>query len=297
LASLPLISVCIPAHDEERVVGPTIVRLSETLLKAGVPHEFVVAEDNSSDGTADAVRATMARGIPIRMVRRRPPGGFGRAVRSALEHARGDYVVVVMADGSDDPNDVVRYYEKLREGYDAVFGSRFLEGSVVSDYPKGKLIANRLGNLLIRLLFRTRHNDVTNAFKAYRAEVVRGLAPLWSSHFNLTIEIALGALIRGRKIAAIPINWYGRTWGRSHFRIRELGRRYFATLLKVLAERVFIRDDVTAEYAINVARSDPNRDADEIITNIEEAAHPRHGGRGVRGIKPGDSVREREAGA
>ncbi|MEM9594405.1 MAG: glycosyltransferase family 2 protein [Acidobacteriota bacterium] len=247
-ASRPLLSVCIPAYDEEGSIGSTIDTLAAELDRAGVPFELVIANDNSSDGTEAVIRSKMAEGHPIRLVNRRPPGGFGRAIRSCLDHFQGEVVAVVMADMSDDPKDLVRCYETICEGYDAVFGSRFMRGGKVESYPFIKRVANRLGNRLIQLLFWTRHDDLTNAFKVYRADAIRSLLPLRASHFNLTVEISVGLLIRRFKIARLPIRWYGRKHGLAKFKIKELGRRYLATLMKLYADRIFIHDDLMAEH-------------------------------------------------
>jgi dolichol-phosphate mannosyltransferase len=276
-AQKPLLSVCIPAHNEEENIGRTIDAIEAEMQRSGVPFEFVIANDNSSDGTERVIRERMARGTPVRLVTRRPPGGFGRAVRACLEHFHGDIVVVVMADSSDDPKDIVRYYEKIQEGFDAVFGSRFMKGGIVNDYPRIKLIANRLGNWMIQLLFWTRFNDLTNAFKAYRADAIRSLLPLLSSHFNLTIEISLGLLNRGFRVEQIPICWYGRTWGSAKFNIRTLGRRYLATLMKAWAERRFIHDDLMTEHGKVLDRLHRVADAEDAVsTNISDG-----GGDGV----------------
>jgi dolichol-phosphate mannosyltransferase len=249
----PVLSICIPAYNEAGNIGKTIATISSVMRANSIPFELVIANDNSKDDTESVIRAKMEEGIPIRLINRIPPGGFGRALRSCLQHFHGDIVVIVMADMSDDPQDIVCYYKMINLGYDAVFGSRFIKGSVVTDYPRIKLFANRFGNTLIQLLFFTKHNDLTNSFKAYRAEALRSIVPLYSSHFNLTIELSLGILTRGFKIAQMPINWYGRTWGRANFKIRELGRRYFATLLKAYAEKIFIHDDLIAEHERTLA--------------------------------------------
>jgi dolichol-phosphate mannosyltransferase len=292
----PLLSVCIPAHNEQENIGRSIDAIAAELTSAGVPYEFVIANDNSTDETGRVVRERMDQGQPIRLVERTPPGGFGRAIRSCLDHFRGDIVVVVMADLSDDPKDIVRYYHKINEGYDAVFGSRFMKGSVVKDYPRVKLVANRIGNKLIQLLFRTRHNDLTNAFKAYRADAIRSLMPLYASHFNLTIEISLGMLNRGFKVASMPINWYGRTWGSAKFKIRTLGRRYLATLMKAWGERRFIHDDLMAEHGRTMARLHHLENTeDRVITNVVDAENPDHGRGGFRRVQPGHSVQRGSA--
>src|SRR5262249_28584683 len=142
--------------------------LKATLRAHDIPYEIIVVNDNSSDHTERVVRAEMEMDHAIQLVNRTPPGGFGRAVRSGMEAVRGDVVVVYMADLSDAPEDVVAYYNKIREGYDCVFGSRFLKGSEVHNYPPVKLVVNRIVNRCVQVLFWTRFNDLTNAFKAYR---------------------------------------------------------------------------------------------------------------------------------
>lgn len=272
LPTNPLLSVCIPAYNEEDGIGRTIQAVSIVLSEAGIPFEFVIANDNSKDRTAEVIRQKMEEGIPIRLIHRIPPGGYGRAVRSCLNHAKGDIVVVTMADMSDDPADIIKYYKKINEGYDAVFGSRFLKGSVIKDYPLIKLVANRIGNKFIQFLFKTEFNDLTNAFKAFRTDALRSVMPFYSSHFNLTIEISLSLLVRGFRIATVPINWYGRTWGQANFKIRELGRRYFATLMKLYAERIFIHDDIMTEHqGVLVSLQDPKAAAERVETNINDS--------------------------
>jgi len=156
-------------------------------------------------------------------------------------------VIVYMADCSDHPSDAVAYYRKIEEGYDCVFGSRFIKGSKVTDYPRVKLIINRIVNKAMQWLFRCPFNDLTNAFKAYRADVLRECGPFRASHFNITIEMSLAAVIRNYYIAQVPIGWTGRAWGSSNLRITQMGRRYLSTLIKSLAEWFLISDDLLSE--------------------------------------------------
>jgi dolichol-phosphate mannosyltransferase len=90
--------------------------------------------------------------------------GFGRAVVHGFDHVSGDAVIVMMADQSDDPGDVVKYWRTLNEGWDCVFGSRFVRGGGVTDYPIVKRVVNRIVNHLIMVAFQIRLNDTTNAF-------------------------------------------------------------------------------------------------------------------------------------
>ncbi len=242
-----VLSLVIPAHNEEENLPPTVAELQETLQRAAIPYEIVIVNDCSTDGTAGVIARMMAADPCIRTIDRQPPGGFGRAVRTGLSMVTGDVVALYMADKSDDPNDAVRYYRKIGEGYDCVFGSRFRKGSTVKNYPGVKLVANRIVNRCIQVMFLCRFNDLTNAFKAYRTEVIRDCGPFRASHFNITIEMSLSALIRKYNIAEIPISWYGRTWGSSKLRLTQMGRRYLATLLKVYADKLLIADDLIAD--------------------------------------------------
>lgn len=241
------LSLVVPAYNEEMNIISTLNKLMEIVRSELIPFEIVVVNDNCQDNTRHLVEE-LHRGNPeILLVNRTPPRGFGRAIREGLKHTSGDVIIPVMADLSDDAEDVVRYYRKIEEGYDCVFGSRFTKGSRVIGYPKLKLIVNRIVNRLLQIMFFTGHNDLTNAFKAYRSHVIREIMPLQACHFNITIEMSLSALIRKYKIASIPINWNGRAWGSSTLRLREMGRRYLATLLKIWFERMLIMDDLMAE--------------------------------------------------
>ncbi|MCA8950272.1 MAG: glycosyltransferase family 2 protein [Planctomycetes bacterium] len=263
-----LYSLVMPAHNEEGILETTVDKILTTLQAEAIPTELILVEDNSTDATMAVAQRLQQRWPGIRIVQRTPPGGFGRAVRSGLEAVTGDVVAVVMADDSDDPRDIVAYYRKIEQGYDCVFGSRFRKGSVVKDYPWLKRLLNRLTNKLIQLLFWTRFNDITNAFKAYRTEVIRACGPYTACHFNITIEMSLSALIRKYNIAEIPIHWYGRTWGSSSLRVTEMGRRYLAVLLKIFFERMLVSDDLLSERVAYRGRRE--RENDQLRERLEE---------------------------
>jgi len=241
------LSVIIPVHNEEKNLGRTVNDLTILLQKEQVPYEIILVNDNSSDTTPEIIKGLMDNNPNIKTINRKPPGGFGRAIRSGIELVSGDAVVICMADSSDDPLDVIKYYNKLEEGYDCVFGSRFIKGSSVENYPVAKLLVNRIVNKIIQWIFWCKFNDLTNAFKAYRTEVIRSCGPYRACHFNMTLELSLSALARKYSICQVPINWYGRTWGSSNLSMRKMGRRYLATLIKIYAEKVLISDDIEAE--------------------------------------------------
>jgi len=238
-----LFSIVVPARDEAKNLQVLVPKLVTELEEAGISHEILVVNDGSTDDTHDVLVELTARYPNLRFVENPPPNGFGLAVRAGLANFRGGAVAIVMADGSDDPADLVKYYTKLNEGYDCVFGSRFIAGSKLIDYPTHKLIINRLANLFIQALFQIRYNDVTNAFKCYRRTVIAGLEPILSHHFNLTVELPLKAIIRGYSFAVIPISWTNRTSGISKLKIREMGSRYLFIVLYCFIERLLSRGD------------------------------------------------------
>lgn len=237
------LSVMIPAHDERESIGPTLEALAGELKAEQIPYEILVVDDHSVDGTGDAVRAIAEHDQGVRCIRSPRSPGFGQAIRAGLDEYTGDAVAIVMADLSDSPADLVRYYRVLEEGFDCAFGSRFVRGARVQDYPKVKLILNRLVNLGIRVLFRHGYNDTTNAFKAYRREVIDHVQPLLSNHFNLTVEIPLKAIVRGHSYAIVPISWTNRAHGASKLKLQEMGSRYLFIVLYVFLEHHLSRGD------------------------------------------------------
>jgi len=264
------LSVVIPARNEEKNVGQVLEDLTNVLVQSGIPYEIIVVDDNSEDSTAQVVQECMQKDPNARMLNRLPPPGFGRAVRDGLAAVTGEVVIICMADLSDDPHDVVAYYRKILEGYDCVFGSRFIKGGDARNYPTLKLILNRIANRLIQILFWTSYNDMTNAFKAYRTHVIHECGPFKSCHFNITIEIPLSAYIRKYSFAVVPIKWHGRTAGVSRFAIKSMGRRYLSTMLKCFFEYRLVQDDILADKlsrALKESRS--ATDLEERLADIE----------------------------
>jgi dolichol-phosphate mannosyltransferase len=237
------LSIVIPAHNEEPVIQSTLRALGAQLDPEGIDYEVCVVDDGSLDRTGAVVTQLAEEDPRIRLIRNDRPHGFGYAVRAGLTAFTGDAVVIVMADGSDDPRDVVLYYHVLEAGYDCAFGSRFMPGAVVRDYPRVKLAINRAVNLGIRLLFRHGYNDTTNAFKAYRREVIEHLQPLVSPHFNLTVELPLKAATRGFSYAIVPTSWTNRAAGESKLQLNEMGSRYLFIVLYVFLEHHLTRGD------------------------------------------------------
>ncbi len=283
---LRLLSVIIPARDEEGCIASTVEHLHLELELRGVPHEIIVVDDGSTDRTWQILQEQAARlnGVTrkmedrnsevgdsraecavtqvsnsslslrerqavLRPIQNHGPHGFGSAISLGLDSMTGDAAVIFMADESDDCRDVVRYWEKLNEGHDCVFGSRFMKGGGTIDYPPIKLFMNRLANAFVRVLFRHGLNDTTNAFKAYRKEVIDGIRPILSPHFNITVELPLKAIVRGYNFTVIPITWRNRRTGLAKLKISEMGSRYLFIVLYVWLEKYFSRGDYRKQVA------------------------------------------------
>ena len=237
------LSVVIPARNEAACIAETLSATNEVLARARIDFEMVVIDDGSTDDTGQVARSVATNSPPIKVVTNPGPNGYGFAVRSGIANSSGDVIAIMMADGSDSPDDLVLYFRKIEEGYDCAFGSRFIKGSRVIDYPIHKLILNRAANSLIRLLFRIRFNDLTNAFKCYRREVIDAMQPLIAPHFNLTVEMPLKAIVRGYSYGVVPISWTNRKHGVSKLKITEMGSRYLFIVLYLWLEKHLTRGD------------------------------------------------------
>jgi dolichol-phosphate mannosyltransferase len=237
------LSIIIPAHNEAGCIEETVCAFHAELKREKIAHEILVINDNSKDATETILQNLQKNIDELKYINNLPPNGFGLAVTKGLDNFSGDYVAIVMADMSDKPTDLVKYFRKAEEGYDCVFGSRFMPGAEVRDYPIHKLVLNRITNNIIRTLFFIRYNDVTNAFKLYSRQTINGLRPLLSSHFNLTVELPLKAIVRGYSYAVIPSHWTNRKVGLSKLKIREMGSRYFFIILYCYIEKILSMGD------------------------------------------------------
>lgn len=238
------LSVIIPAHNEEACIEKTLRALASKLTEESIEHEIIVVNDNSSDSTG-LILSALASSIPqLIVITNQLPNGFGYAVRSGLRRFSGDAVAIYMADASDSPTDLVMFYRTLIDNkVDCVFGTRWSRSSTVVDYPKFKLLLNRMVNRFIQVLFGIRYDDVTNAFKLYHKNVIQGVSPIISPHFNLTVELPLKAIIRGFSYIVVPNSWVNRKGGESKLKVKEMGSRYLFIILYCFIEKWLSRGD------------------------------------------------------
>jgi dolichol-phosphate mannosyltransferase len=243
------LSIIIPAYNEEESITETIDKIEEAFSKVKIDHELFIVDDNSKDNTLRVLEALSLKYPSLKYETNLGPNGFGYAVRYGLERFSGDCVAIMMADLSDSPYDLIKFYTTMIEGnYDCVFGSRFIKGGKLVDYPFMKRIINRLANRIVSVVMKIRYNDTTNAFKLYKREVIEGVQPILAPHFNLTIELPLKAIIRGYTYTVVPNSWTNRKFGVSKLKIREMGSRYFFILMYCLIEKHFSKGDFKKKW-------------------------------------------------
>jgi dolichol-phosphate mannosyltransferase len=263
------LSILIPANNEENSVGEVVQTLFNVLTQESISHEILVINDHSTDQTLEVLKELEANISTLRWVNNSSLQGFGYAIQQGINYFKGDCVAIFMGDGSDSADDLVSFYRILvQKNYDAVFGSRFIPGGKTIDYPLLKLILNRLANNMIRLLFGLKYNDVTNAFKLYRAETIKGLKPFLSSHFNLTVELPLKVIARGYSYTWLPNQWTNRKKGESKLRIKEMGSRYIFIILYCFLEKYLTRGDYLKDKNQPIRQGKTIRRREKLAPNL-----------------------------
>lgn len=236
----PEVSIIVPAHNEEGDIEKCV----DSLLKScrGLNYEIVLVDDASRDKTPEIVDRLAKKYKNIRAVHRKLPNGFGRAIRTGLENAHGEILIPFMADMSDDPNTIPKLVGKIKEGYDIAIGSRFVKGGKVVDYPKLKYAANRIYNKVVGALFRQNIKDFSNAFKAYRREILNGV-DLQSNGFEITSEMILKPIaMKNAKVFEVPTVWRNRKTGKAKFKgLYKQGWHYGKIMLQSLKLK-FLRE-------------------------------------------------------
>ena len=230
------LSIIIPARNEELNIVKSINSLRR-ILKNSINYEVLVIDDFSTDSTYEAVKNIKTKNI---LVHKNHSKGLGGAINLGIKKAKKEYIVFFMADSSDSPKDLLKYYCSIRaSGVDAIFGSRFIKGSKVVDYPKFKLLLNRSANNAIKFLTNYDCNDFTNAFKIYRRSKLNQIK-IESSSFSIFLEIPLKFLLKKFSFSVMPISWHNRDHGHSNFRINELTFEYIKIFFRFLLARIKI---------------------------------------------------------
>jgi dolichol-phosphate mannosyltransferase len=233
-----MLSILIPLKNEYENLEDIERIFKESFYET--KHEVILINDFSDDNTlkkAEKIAANNKNFIVLNNQKR----GLGGAINLGIDRARGKFICIMMADFSDDINDLKKYYNLMQaNNYDAVFGSRFTSESVVTGYPKQKLLLNRVFNFIVKIVFLNSYNDYTNAFKIYKSEMVKSFLPLVSESFNIFLELPLKVISRKYDFKVIPINWRTRKKGEAKFKIKELRSKYLFTLIYCLIEKILL---------------------------------------------------------
>jgi len=237
-------NIIIPLKDEDKQAETTVHLLTNELKDLKKDFTITLVDDHSHDQTWELLKKIKEKYINVEIYKNEYEAGYGNAVRFGIKKNKCDAVIFFMGDCSDNPKDIKSYVDYLDQGFDCVFGSRFIKYSKVNDYPLLKLVLNRIANNFIRLLFLIKYNDATNAFKAYKKELLENFTPIISRHFNINVELALKAISRGYKYKVIPISWHNRKKNVSKFKIKEMQKRYIFTIFYVWIEKLLLQKDL-----------------------------------------------------
>ncbi len=233
-----MLSILIPLRDESDNLDNIVGRFDQDLQS--INYEVIFVNDFSSDNTLQKAKTISSKKKNYKVYDNQKKG-LGGALNLGIEKAQGEYTCIMMADLSDDIDDLKVYYKKISQNeHDAIFGSRFMRSSKVKDYPLNKLILNRIFNFFVKVLFLNKYNDFTNAFKIYRSDILKSFIPLISESFNIFLEMPLKIISRGYKYEIIPINWYNRKKGKAKFNMKELRSKYLFTLIYCFIEKILL---------------------------------------------------------
>jgi len=231
----PELSIVLPVYNEGEAVEPVLRGLS-----AGVqtPHELVVVYDFDGDSTVPVV-ARLAAEIPgLRGLRNDLGRGVLNAMKSGIAGSSAPYVLISMADGSDEPHVVDPMVALARDGADVVSASRYMRGGHQFGGPPLKRLMSRAAGLSLHWFAGVPTHDPTNNFKLYRRSFLDATPIESTAGFELALELTVKATIAGRRIAEVPTTWRDRTAGQSNFKLRKWLPHYLHWYRLAFADRI-----------------------------------------------------------
>ena len=237
-----MLSVIIPSFKEGKIIDVSVSQIIDQLNNT-IEYEIIIVNDNSNDGTLEKIKALSKSNPNVHIYLNPEEKGFGNSIKEGIKRAKGEFVCIFMADQSDDPKDIIKYFEYMNSGlYDCIFGDRWTKDQNVKDYPKIKFFFNRFGNKLLAKVFKIKYTDITNSFKMYRKEILMDLFPLISNHFSITIEIPLKIIYRGYKFKITPNSWRNNEHTISNLNLWNVIFTYSLILIYCRIEKYFIKD-------------------------------------------------------
>lgn len=226
------VSVVVPCHNEEANVERLVAALFGTYNR--YIREIILVDDNSSDKTAEIAEALTQSEPRVRLIKRNPPCGVGRALRDGYAAAAGRYILTMDCDFIHVAPELKPMFDAVAEGCDGAIGSRFSSESVLIRYPFLKIVCNRGFHIIMNLLLGKRLRDISNNLKLCRADILKNL-DIEENHFAANVETGLKPVLQGYSIREIPTSWINRTegMGKSSFSILKVAPDYFFVLLRI----------------------------------------------------------------
>ena len=233
------LSIIFPVRNEAKEISKTMDLICSSINE--INYEIIIVNDYSDDDTYDVISKKKDSYDKIKLFNNAKKG-LGGAINLGIEKSVGEVVCIMMADLSDDIADLKKYYQLIQpKDVDAIFGSRFIKGSNVSDYPIKKLFLNRIFNYITKFIFLSDYNDFTNAFKIYKKDSLIKTMPLISEDFNIFLEIPLKIISRKMNYKIVPISWKNRKEGKAKFNMKELQSKYLFTLIYCFLEKILLK--------------------------------------------------------
>jgi glycosyltransferase involved in cell wall biosynthesis len=217
------LSIVVPVYREGEAARAVLTALA---ISAPAPNEILVVHDEANDPTVPVVDSLRAAHPQIRAVHNQLGRGPALALRAGFAAARGEAVLVTMADASDDPNDYAPMLAKLNEGYDLVAASRYMPGGRQLGGPPVKGFLSRAAGQSLHWLVGLPTADPTSAFKLYRKSMLDRLDIESDQGFELGLEITVKAFLAGYRITEVPTVWHDREQGQSNFKLLRWLPRY-----------------------------------------------------------------------
>ena len=213
----PELSVVMPVYNEGEAVEPVLRALDSAVR---TPHEILVVYDFDGDTTVPVIVRLTPEIDGLRGLRNDLGRGVLNAMKAGLAEARGSYLLISMADGSDDPACIDSMVELARSGADVVAGSRYMRGGRQIGGPPLKRLMSRVAGLTLHWFAGVATHDPTNNFKIYRRQFLDSVRIESSAGFELALELTVKATLAGRPVAELPTTWRDRTAGQSNFKLR-----------------------------------------------------------------------------
>ena len=215
---LPQLSIVLPVYNEGEAVAP-VIRAMVDGVKASC--ELLVVYDFDGDTTAPVARALAVELPAVRPMRNDLGRGVLNAMKAGMAAARAPYILVSMADGSDEPHIVDSMLTLAREGSDVVAASRYMKGGHQIGGPPVKRLMSRMAGLSLHWFAGVPIHDPTNNFKLYSRRFLNTVTIESTAGFELALELSVKATLAGVRLAEVPTTWRDRTAGQSNFKLRK----------------------------------------------------------------------------